>query len=61
MFAANQLCSDCGHQNIYVKNLKLCEWKGFSFDIHHNWDINVGMKFRNEVIRPLTIGTTGIA
>lgn len=61
MFAANQLCSDCGHQNKYVKNLKLCEWKCFSCDIHHDWDTNAGMKFRNEAIRPLTVGTTGIA
>lgn len=55
MFVTNKLCSDCGYQNKYIKSLKLCAWKCFSGDTHHDWDINTGVNFRNEAIYLLTV------
>ncbi len=59
--ASSQLCSSCGHTNKAVESLSVREWNGPACGSFHDSALNASINLKNEAIRRLTVGTTGVA
>lgn len=60
-FPSSQLCSDCNYKNKDVKDLSLRKWTCPKCNSKHDRDINASINLKNEALRLLTVGTTGLA
>lgn len=60
-FPSSQLCSNCNYKNKKVKNLSVRKWTCPKCKSKHDRDINASINLKNEALKLLTVGTTGLA